>query len=85
MREALHLMGFPHDFEVLGGRAKVNMIAQNVPTCTAHDICFEIKKFLSGELQFSDTNFLRQNNHNEKMWADYRGTSSHSNLTEFFV
>lgn len=85
MREALHLMGFPHDFEVLGGRAKVNMIAQNVPTCTARDVCIEIKKFLNGELQFSDTNFLRQNNHNEKMWADPRGTVNASNLEDFFV
>lgn len=85
MREALHLMGFPHDFEVLGGRAKVNHIAQNVPTCTARDICFEIKKFLNDELEMSNTNFLRQNNHNEKMWSDDRGTVSRSDLVEFFA
>jgi hypothetical protein len=48
-------------------------------------VCIEIKKFLNGELQFSDTNFLRQNNHNEKMWADPRGTVNASNLEDFFV
>ena len=62
VRECLHMMGFPHDFELLGFPKNVNHIAQNVPVCTAADICAEIKLFLDGKLEFSKTKYLKQNN-----------------------
>lgn len=83
VREALHMMGFPHDFELLGGRSKINHIAQNVPVPTSRDIHLEIGKFLRGELPMSETNFLRQNNHREEMWADPIGKSTQNTLEGF--
>jgi site-specific DNA-cytosine methylase len=83
VREALHMMGFPNDFELLGGRGKINHIAQNVPVPTSRDIHTEIYKFLKGELSFSNTNYLRQNNHKEEMWADPLGTNNSASLEGF--
>lgn len=85
IREALHMMGFPHDFELVGGLAKMNHIAQNVPVPTSCDIHTEIGKFVRGELEMSDTNYFRQDNHNEKMWADPRGKTDTPSLEEFLA
>jgi site-specific DNA-cytosine methylase len=85
VREALHMMGFPHDFELVGGLAKMNHIAQNVPVPTSRDIHSEIAKFIRGELPFSDTNYLRQNNHYEKIEYDPLGKTNKVTLEEFFV
>jgi site-specific DNA-cytosine methylase len=85
VREALHMMGFPHDFELVGGLAKMNHIAQNVPVPTSRDIHSEIAKFIRGELPLSDTNYLRQDNHNEKTYNDPLGSTTHKTVEEFFV
>jgi site-specific DNA-cytosine methylase len=85
VREALHMMGFPHDFELVGGLAKMNHIAQNVPVPTSRDIHSEIAKFIRGELTFSETNYLRQNNHYEKIEYDPLGKTERATLEEFFV
>jgi hypothetical protein len=79
------MMGFPHDFELVGGLAKMNHIAQNVPVPTSRDIHSEIAKFIRGELPFSDTNYLRQNNHYEKIEYDPLGKTNKVTLEEFFV
>lgn len=83
IRECLHMMGFPHDFELVGGLPKVNHIAQNVPVPTSRDIHSEILKFLEGKLPFSDTNYLRQNNHKEIIEYDPRGKRNMATLEEF--
>jgi site-specific DNA-cytosine methylase len=67
VREAMHMMGIPHDFELLGGRKNLNHIAQNVPTFTARDMCLEAGKFIRNQLQFADTDFLKINNHHQKL------------------
>lgn len=85
IREALHMMGFPHDFELVGGLAKMNHIAQNVPVPTSRDIHTEIGKFIRGELALSDTNYLRQDNHIEKTYGDPLGASSQKTVEEFFA
>lgn len=85
VREALHMMGFPHDFELVGGLPKMNHIAQNVPVPTSCDIHTEIGKFVRGELPMSDTDYLRQDNHNEKMWADPKGKNTQPTVEEFFA
>lgn len=65
VREALHMMGFPHDFELVGGKKNLNHIAQNVPVNTSADMVREAIKYLKGELPFSEQNFVKQNNHKE--------------------
>jgi site-specific DNA-cytosine methylase len=85
IREALHMMGFPHDFELVGGLAKMNHIAQNVPVPTSRDIHTEIAKFIRGELPLSDSNYLRQDNHVEKTYSDSLATTSKQTIEEFFA
>lgn len=82
IREALHMMAFPHDFELIGGLAKMNMIAQNVPVCTAASIVKEAVKFVNGELELSKGDFVKQNNHNQTIDV---GNVEQNTLEEFFV
>lgn len=67
IREAMHLMGLPPNFELVGGKRSLNHIAQNIPTCTAADMVRQAVKFIGGELPFLDSNYVKQNNHNEKI------------------
>lgn len=85
VREALHMMGFPPDFELVGGLPKTNHIAQNVPVPTSRDIHSEILKFIRGELKFSGTDYLRQNNHKETIEKDLFGRNNATTLEEFFA
>lgn len=82
IREALHMMGFPHNFELLNGRRSTNHIAQNVPVCTARDICLEIKAYLNNELQDSGSMLVKQNNFKETVEHD---EYQKNELTSFFV
>ena len=84
IREALHLMGFPDDFELLDGLKKMNHIAQNVPVVTSRDMHAEIAKFLTGDLEISDTTYLRQNNFKQLFEFDPKGKDTTPNLEEFF-
>jgi site-specific DNA-cytosine methylase len=84
IREALHMMGFPPNFELLGGLKKMNHIAQNVPVPTSRDLHTEIAKFLTGKLELSDTTYLRQNNHKQLLELDPNGVDTTPNLEEFF-
>ena len=85
IREALHMMGFPEDFELLDGLKKMNHIAQNCPVPTSRDMHLEIGKFLTGELKESETTYLRQNNLKQLMEFDPNGTDTTPNLEEFFA
>lgn len=67
VREAFHLMAFPHDFELVGGWRKFQTLTQNVPVCTARDIIEQVCKFIEGELVFSNTDFIKQNNYKEQI------------------
>ena len=69
VREVMHLMGMPHDFEFSPSEqgATINMLAQNVPSFTAKDMTTEVMKFCRGELEMSDQSFLMQNNFKQKM------------------
>jgi len=66
VRECFHLMGFPNDFELVGGVSKINMIAQNVPVCTASDLINEMVKFINDELELSNSRYIMQDNWHEK-------------------
>lgn len=61
LREYMHLMGLPHDFQVLN-LAEWNHVAQNVPTSTARDWTLEVIKYIKGELPLSGEKLLKQNN-----------------------
>ena len=60
IREAMHLMGLPHDFEMVSNY--MNHICQNVPVTTATDWTNEILRFLKGEIQEFGGDFVKQNN-----------------------
>jgi site-specific DNA-cytosine methylase len=60
IREAMHLMGLPHDFEMVNNA--MNHICQNVPVTTATDWTNEIVRFIKGEIQEFGGDFVKQNN-----------------------
>lgn len=67
IREALHMMGFPREFELIGKTKSIAHIAQNVPVCTSRDICLEIGMFLNGDLETSNVDMIRQANQPERI------------------
>lgn len=60
LREAMHLMALPHDFQLVTGIP--NNICQNVPVCTAEDMAREVVAFLKGERESTGKNFYLQDN-----------------------
>ena len=82
VREAMHMMGLPHNFELMNGRKSLNHIAQNVPTCTAADMVRQAVKFINGELRSSEAKLVKQNN-----WTrvtEYFDLLPAPSLSEFF-
>lgn len=61
-QEALYMMGMPEDFELLGGKKNMNHICQNVPACTSKFISEQALKFLKGELELFESDYLKQDN-----------------------
>lgn len=59
-REKAWLMGIPHEFKVEDINGAV--IGQNVPVNTAADMVDYAVKFINGELEMSDSDFIMQNN-----------------------
>ena len=68
VREVMHLMGMPNDFEFSPSEAgaTLNMLAQNVPSYTASDMASEVVKYLRGDLELSEQSFLMQDNFHQK-------------------
>jgi site-specific DNA-cytosine methylase len=65
VREAMWLMGLPHDFELVGGHW--NHICQNVPVKTASDWTSEVVRFIKGEITEFGGDFVKQNNTSQKI------------------
>lgn len=86
-REAMTIMGLPHDFELLNPKANLNHICQNVPVSTAADMAFEIKEWLEGRRDSVDATdrVLLQYNHSETQ--DFRDMIEveKSSLDGFFL
>ena len=61
VREMMHLMGLPHDFEI-DHRSSINHIAQNVPVTTAEDWAHEVVKFCVGEASLTNFKYMKQDN-----------------------
>ena len=74
IRELLHLMGHPHDFEMIDPKKNWNHISQNVPVKTATFIGSQIKAYLEGKLQISSTPFVMQDNIKQRLDTPSRPT-----------
>lgn len=68
VREFIHLMGMPHDFDIINPTENFNHVAQNVPVKTAKFFIGQTVKFIKKELKFSRQRFIKQNN--EKQTID---------------
>lgn len=63
VREAMWLMGLPHNFELVDYNPKIhNHICQNVPTSTAKDWTMEVIRYLKGEITQWGGSFVKQSN-----------------------
>lgn len=65
VREAMWLMGLPHDFEL--NTNNVNHICQNVPTTTAADWTREVVNFVKGDVKEWGGRYVKQNNMTQKI------------------
>lgn len=61
LREAMHLMGLPHDFELTDPKLAAH-VTQNVPVTTAADMTRAVISFLNGELSSSGCKYFKQDN-----------------------
>lgn len=67
VRECLAIMGMPNEFQLLNPIKSINHICQNVPVGTATDMAMQVKRFLDGTVDTIKTQFLIQDNHNQKI------------------
>lgn len=67
IRELLHLMGHPHDFEMIEPIKNWNHISQNVPVKTATHIGRQLGKYINGELDIASTPFVKQDNIKQRL------------------
>jgi len=65
-REALAIMGMPHDFQLINPRRNLNHICQNVPVFTAMDMAGEVKAVLEGKREYVDAKHIFQSNHKQQ-------------------
>jgi site-specific DNA-cytosine methylase len=79
LREAMHLMGLPHDFELTDEKLAVH-ITQNVPVTTAADMTREVLAYLNGERMSSGCKFYKQDNTSH----NFEEVVTHNSLEEFF-
>jgi len=61
MREYMHLMGMPHDFDLIDPK-EIGKLPQNVPTKTSEFIIKEIIEIINGNRNFSSKRFEMQDN-----------------------
>lgn len=69
VREMLHIMGLPADFELIDWQRSRNVICQNVPVPTTRDFVKEVIRFCKKDpsLVFAPANFVVQNNCSKKV------------------
>lgn len=85
IREHLHMMGMPHDFNLHNPLKSVNVVCQNVPTNTTEDLVKEVKRFIDEDptLIFAPGNYVVQNNRTKRVettkmiWDKYEKNTSH--------
>jgi len=65
IREHMHLMGLPHDYELQSHKEFVK-ISQNVPVCACEDITREMVEIIKGNRLFAKTSvYMQENNKDE--------------------
>jgi site-specific DNA-cytosine methylase len=79
-REAMTIMGLPDNFELIDPKKNVNHICQNVPVQTAADMAGEIKKWINGELEELNTDYIYQSN----LSQTHEYNSAATSLESFF-
>lgn len=57
-------MGMPHDFYLKDSKKNWNHICQNVPVKSSKFIATNILSYFNGELELSNSNFVKQYNEN---------------------
>jgi site-specific DNA-cytosine methylase len=62
LREYMHLMGLPHNMNLIEPNKNHSHITQNVPTCTSRDMTNEVIKFINNKLPLSGATYLKQDN-----------------------
>jgi len=81
-REAMTIMGLPHDFELLQPKKFLNHVCQNVPVGTATDMANEVKAVLNGERDWVNGSLLYQ--YNGQKTYELKDTEPRPSLEEFF-
>ena len=66
IRQLLHLMGLPHDFQIDNPKNR-NHVCQNAPLNTANDCAMEVLKFCRGQLEMTNFSFLKQDNCSQRV------------------
>merc|ERR1719319_2166685 len=72
VREMMHIMGLPHDFEIDHVK-NINHIAQNVPVNTAKDMADEVKLFCEGQHDSNYCSGNRAGRNHQKASCDQEG------------
>ncbi len=67
LRELLWLMGIPHDYELLDGRKFWPHLTQSVPVATSKHAGEMCRKYVLGELEISESQFVKQNNEKQRI------------------
>ena len=70
IRELLHLMGMPHDYQI-DRKQNINHVCQNVPVNTAKDWADEVVKFCQGKAEMTNYNFIKQDNVTQNIVETY--------------
>ena len=66
------MMGMPHDFNFSLEENNLNILAQNVPSCTSRDMTLEVIKYLNGDLLLSEDRILYQDNFKHRIVKKWR-------------
>ena len=82
VRELMHMMGLPNNFEMINVMRNLPHLFQNVPTCTAASMVAEAVKFCKGELVDSGKDLVRQNNWKQVIDTDDQRKIVHSRKSE---
>jgi hypothetical protein len=69
VREAMWLMGMPHDFRFYDDNVKTGLhhVTQNVPVTTAKYPAKQILAYLRNELDILDSDYVKQNNETQTL------------------
>lgn len=68
----MHSMPLDFSFMDYDPVKDLNLVAQNVPACTAHDMIEQAKLYIEGKLEDSGLQYMKQNNTNQTIYTALR-------------